>query len=227
MPGISQMGLFGPSTPLRWFGRARSGRAKVFVINDSAPDPDSFYSGSIVRSGDFIDVERLSEPGNYPAVMAANGLAIIHAHGDLTRQLLHAESYVRRLLMWTGDSGQYINNRPPVGTLSTLELILNVTPPQFDALSRFSDANGDILTIKSITGDIPPGMQFNGQFLVGTPSELSAGTFFITVADPPGDFALSQVDWTITTAPIVIDAGALTESVRVKTNVGGALVNTY
>jgi hypothetical protein len=218
------MGLMGPCTPNGWYGRARTGRAKVFVLNDQVPPDDSFYTGSVIHSGDFVDVVRRSFPGNYVVTMAANGVAVIQAHGDLNRQLVNAESYVRRLQMWTGDSGQYVNNRPPVGTQTVLNLIKGVTPAPFDILHLFSDSNGDTLTIKAITGNPPTGMVFNGRFLIGTPSDVGTGSFFVTATDPPGDFAISQVDWTITLAAVVIDAGSLTESVRVKTNVGGALV---
>lgn len=219
----SGLTMFGPGPPLGFAARCKEGRALVKCV--PSVDPFSFYIGAIVDGGDYVVTERTTTPGGYPATMAANGIVDVRAGGDMTRQLLHAELYSRRLQMWTGDSIQYINNHLPVGTLTTLELVVGVAMDALNLVALFTDVDHDPLDLLPILGTLPPGTSITGGVLTGVPSAVGSGFFQVVARDPPGDFGTAQVNWTITAAPVTITAGGLTEEVRVKTHVNGALTN--
>lgn len=219
----SGLTMFGPGSPLQFSARAREGRALVKCVPNT--NPFSFFAGAVVHGGDFVVYEKTTTPGNYPDTMAQNGIVDVKAGGDLTRQLIHAELYSRRLQMWTGDSAQYINNAPPVGLLTTLDLVVGVPMTPLDLLSLFLDANQDPLELVLISGDLPPGTGVTGTVLSGTPTDAGNGSFQLVARDPPGDLATTQVNWNVTTTPVAVTAGSLTEEVRVKSHVNGALTN--
>lgn len=219
----SQMHMFFGSGPPRAFAaRARNGRTLVRAV--PSQNALSFYSGTIVRAQDYVSVEVASFPGNYIVKMSADGIIRIQAHGDRTRQLVHAELYSRRLQMWTGDSNQYINNHAPVGVLLSLQLVVGVEPDPLLLGSLFTDADGDGVDPGAIAGDLWPGATRIGGQVVGAPTDIGSGSFQVAGFDVALAAGTAQVNWTVFAAPPPPPAaGGLTEFIRVKSSIGGAL----
>jgi predicted RecA/RadA family phage recombinase len=221
MPSQLHM-LFGYGPPRMFAARNRNGRALVLTVPST--DPQSFYDGSVVRGGDYVSVGRTSMPGGYEVDMAADGIAVIKAGNDRTRQTVQAELYSRRLQLWTGDSTQFVNNNAPVGILQTLNLTLGVTMQPLFVLELFDDADGDVLTFDTIDGDLPPGTLYANGAVQGTPSDLGSGTFRIIANDPALAFGIAQVDWIVSPAPPPPPKpSSLMEYIRTKTAIGGSL----
>jgi predicted RecA/RadA family phage recombinase len=214
--------FFGSGPPRAFAARARNGRALVRAV--ASVDPFSIYSGSIVRSGDYISVERTATPGGYALTLGANGIAVAKAHSNTTQQRFHAEQYSRRLQMWTGDSTQYINNHAPVGILLALELVVGVEPTPLFLTSLFTDIDGDTVAVGALAGDIWPGGSRLGLAVSGAPTDVGSGSFQVLGSDDAGSLGTAQVNWTVLAAPPPPPAaGGLTEYVRVKTSIGGSL----
>jgi len=216
----SALGFFGSHPPLRFAAWARGARALVKVA--ASVDPNSVWSGGSVRGGDYCAIERFCSPGNYPTTVTNTGFLDVKAAGDRSRQLILCEVYSRRLLMWTGDAPQYINNRAPVGSLLTLVLTSGQTLPPLALLSQFTDFEHDTLSIVSISGSLPPGTVISGGFLIGrVVGPEATGSFLVTARDIALDFGVTQVNWTV--HAVASEAGSLTEEQRLKTRVNGSL----
>ena len=218
----SQLTLLGYGAPLRFPARARSGG--VLTRATASSDPNSIYAGAVVRSGDYTLRDRTSIPSEYPVDMGADGILIIHAHGDLTRQLVLAELYSRRLQQWTGPAGQYVNNKPPIGRLTNLLLTQDQPMVPLNLVTLFTEVENDPLTITLVSGDLPPDTGILASVLSGTPHSVGNGTFQVLAHDPAGEFGTAQVNWTVSLPVSAVEAGALMEETRLKTRVNGALV---
>jgi len=216
----SQLGFFGTHQPLKFAARARNGRLLVRAV--SSIDPNSTWSGGIVRGGDYVTYTPTSDPSGYSVKLTADGFADIASSFDTSRQMYLAENYSRRLQMWTGDAEQYVNNHAPVGTLFDLQLAALVPMQPIVLLQLFTDFEFDYLVLVAIGGAFPPGTSVDGNVLSGIPSNLAgSGAFEVTARDVAGDVGYAQVNWTVHAIPI--DAGSATEEQRLKTRVHGAL----
>lgn len=215
--------LFGCGPPLAFAARARNGRTLVRTV--PSQNPLSFYAGSIVRGGDYVTVARTSLPGNYPSKMSADGIVVVKAGGDLSRQEVLAELYSRRLQLWTGDSSQYINNHAPIGVLLSLELVVGIEPTPLVLTSLFTDQDGDQVNAGALAGDLWPGATRLGLVVSGAPTALGSGSFQVLGSDIANSIGTAQVNWTVLPAPPPPPAaGGLTEHIRVKSVIGGSLI---
>lgn len=218
----SQFGFFGSSPPRAFAARARNGRA--LVLTRPSQNPLSIYAGSVVRGGDYVSVSKRTTPGNYVAVMSADGILLEHAGGDRTRQEVMAELYSRRLQMWTGDSNQFVNNHAPVGVLLSLTLVVGIEPTPLSLVSLFTDIDGDDVSPGAIAGDLWPGAVRIGLQISGAPTAIGTGSFQVLGSDIADSIGTAQVNWTVLAAPPPPPAaGGLTEYIRVKTSIGGSL----
>jgi hypothetical protein len=217
----TQLGFFGTQHPLRFPARCRA-EGRVLLKAVASSSPDSIWVRGIVRGGDYVSYTTATSPDGYPVKLTADGFADITAGFSTARQLYLAESYSRKLQMWTGDAEHYINNHAPVGHLLNLQLtaLTPMTPVAFSSL--FTDFEGDTLTILAVSGPKPAGTTTDNGVFQGTPKNIAAsGVLQILVRDVARDTGTAQINWTVIIVPI--DAGALTEEQRLKTKVGGAL----
>lgn len=162
-------------------------------------DTESIAYGATppVVTGDSCDYPAAVSPGGYTLTIGADGIPVIDAHGDASRQSFPINVYDASALAYYGVVTFYVNNVGPVlsdpSTEITLNLSLNVLMASRDLSTLLFDAEGDALTLVALTA-LATGLDLTANVLSGTPTVVEAVTSAIRAYDIAGDYT----DFTIT-----------------------------
>lgn len=200
-PQVFRPKAFEPYT-LRWlFDRATQQYVRL-TQPGGGWDAESIPYGQspAVVTGDVMVGPQTTTPGGYSVTLGDDGVLIIDAGGDSSRQLVSLDIYDSSLASFYGAATFPINDQAPVAAPlgNTVVLNYNVAMTTFDLAAQFTDAELDTLTYAVTSGSEPSGTSVDsaGQW-TGTPDTVSTGSFVLTATDPYGVAGTLSVDWAV------------------------------
>jgi hypothetical protein len=188
-------------------------------------DDESVWIGANppVFDGDYVEYETATTPDGFPVTLGPDGIAVIQAGGSTARERYIANHFSRYTLDFTGDRLQTVNNSTPTAPTQNLTMTVGIVFGPLNFVSVVTNAENDPLTFQINAGDPPDGTTFNAGVLQGTPITAGNGFFDVQVDDGL-DSSIFRVNWTVNPSSTGTTAGPLVDGTRVKTHVGGALV---
>lgn len=186
------------SYSLSWLYNRSTQSAQVLTEPGGGWDSNSIPYGQSppVVTGDVLIVPLLTLPNLHAVIPQADGGLDIDLQGDPSRQILTAcDIYDASLASFFGASDQSVNGLPPITPEPTdnIEFTVGVPITPIDFTDFAISPYGDTLTVTAV--DVaPPGMEYDGPILVGTPTTI--GEYVGQTLRATDPYGLSS-DWDI------------------------------
>jgi uncharacterized protein (TIGR02217 family) len=212
---ISVLGLNGcPSTPkgFQLYSAKADRYVDANVSGGITPQSVFFNAVPAVATGDEAMVSSVDAPPGYAMSLLTNGIPVIIAGGDGSRQSFTVDLYDYSQLSWGGAQTDWVNNTAPVALNPLGFVVLNcpigVTITPLVLSNYVTDVNGDNFPAGTMAFSISPNAldpfpswaTLSGQTITGTPNANGSNDVMFRATDIAGD--ILDFDITFNVGPV-------------------------